>query len=221
VGNTAGVSRKRRNALVVTGALAGIAVVTLLLSIVIFRRYQISSESMAPTVKPGEWIWTRPIDNGAKVRPGDVVLHRPPPSLRAFKRLIGRVVAVGGDTVEATGGHLVVNGRTKDESYLVPGAVTPDLAMTAVPTATVYVLGDNRTNSQGSRVFGPIPRGDVEERVVGIGGPAPAVLIVVAAALCLPLMVVLSGSRQRMTGSRASGGRLARRGVPDSTSRRV
>jgi signal peptidase I len=197
------VSPKRRAALIVTGVLAGVAVVTFLLSAFIFRRYQIPSASMTPTVKPGEWIWTLPIAKGATVRAGDVVLHRPPPSLRAFKKLIARVVAVGGDTVEATGGHLVVNSRTENESYLGPGTMTPDLAKTAVPAGAVYVLGDNRTNSQGSRVFGPIPRGDLEERVVRIGDPAPAVLIVIEAALCLPLLVVLGGLRQRKDWSSA------------------
>lgn len=195
---TAVVSSKRRTALIVTGVLAGVAVVALLLSVFIFRRHQIPGESMAPTVKPGEWIWTRPIGNGAKVRPGDVVVLRPPPSLRAFNKVIARVVAVGGDTVEATDGHLVVNGRSENEGYLAPGTVTPDLAKTAVPTAAVYVLGDNRTNSQGSRVWGPIPRGNLEERVIRIGGPAPAVLIVIAVALCLPFVVVVGGLRPRM-----------------------
>ena len=81
-----------------------------------------------------------------------------------FKQLIKRVVAVGGDTIEARNGLLYLNGERVDESgYLPAGTVTDDLPPTEIPEGQVFVMGDNRGDSQDSRSFGPIS----EDSIVG------------------------------------------------------
>jgi signal peptidase I len=77
-----------------------------------------------------------------------------PPSERDF---IKRVVGVPGDRLRCAGGRLYRNSRALSEPYLAPGTTT-ECSPVRVPPGTLYVMGDNRNNSQDSRVFGPVDR---------------------------------------------------------------
>ncbi|HEY7605318.1 MAG TPA: signal peptidase I [Actinomycetes bacterium] len=85
-----------------------------------------------------------------------------PPSDRDF---IKRVVGLPGDRITCRGGQLVRNGQPVTEAYLDEGTQTDgcDEEVT-VPPGRLFVMGDNRGNSQDSRVFGPIEREDVVGR---------------------------------------------------------
>jgi signal peptidase I len=93
---------------------------------------------------------------------------------------IKRIAAVGGDTISYAGSPrvLTVNGEKIKEPYLAKPdatsmAITDDACAQMklepaggacrVPADTVFVLGDNRTNSQDSRFLGPIE----EEEIIG------------------------------------------------------
>jgi signal peptidase I len=84
-----------------------------------------------------------------------------PPSDRDF---IKRVVGVPGDEVSCRDGHLLRNGQQVAEPYLDPGTPTEGCKPTVVPPGKLYVMGDNRTNSQDSRSFGVIDESDVVGR---------------------------------------------------------
>ena len=84
-----------------------------------------------------------------------------PPSDRDF---IKRVIGLPGDTITCRGGKLVRNGRPVTENYLDQGITTDGCRTTKVGPGELFVMGDNRTNSQDSRVFGPIQRSDVVGR---------------------------------------------------------
>ena len=75
--------------------------------------------------------------------------------------LIKRVVAISGDTVEVRGGFLWVNGVQANEPYLTAPGTMPDFTSVVVPSASVFVMGDNRAVSYDSRKFGAIPEGDL------------------------------------------------------------
>jgi signal peptidase I len=75
-----------------------------------------------------------------------------PPSERDF---IKRVVGVPGDTLNCQGGKLFRNGKAVSEPYLAEGTTT-ECSRVRVPAGKLYVMGDNRNNSQDSRVFGAI-----------------------------------------------------------------
>ena len=76
---------------------------------------------------------------------------------------IKRVVALPGERVEAHDGKVLVDGLELVEPYLPVGTRTSDFTAVVVPPETVWVMGDNRSNSADSRIFGPVP----ESTVVG------------------------------------------------------
>jgi signal peptidase I len=73
--------------------------------------------------------------------------------------LTKRVIGVPGDTVVGRDGRVFVNGRKADD---IPTAAFP---RTHLGPKQYYVLGDNRSVSQDSRAFGPVPRAAIFGRV--------------------------------------------------------
>ena len=99
----------------------------------------------------------------------------------ASRDLLKRAVATGGDTVEQRAKALRVNGFARDESFVVHRDATtygadapPALAKrdsfgpVAVPEGRFFAMGDNRDDSQDSRVWGPAPAANLEGRAVGV-----------------------------------------------------
>src|SRR5436309_13220418 len=66
--------------------------------------------------------------------------------------LVRRVVGVPGDVVSAHDGYLEVNGERYDD------LVTKTFKQVELAGDEYFVIGDNRSASQDSRSFGPVPR---------------------------------------------------------------
>ena len=62
-----------------------------------------------------------------------------------------RVIGIGGDTVAIKNGKVLVNGDELHEPYL-SCATEGDLSW-QIPSEAVYLLGDNRENSNDSRYW--------------------------------------------------------------------
>jgi signal peptidase I len=77
---------------------------------------------------------------------------------------IKRVVALPGESVEGRDGQVFVDGRRLVEPYLPDSATTSEFGPEEVEEGELWVLGDNRTNSSDSRVFGPIDQDTVVGR---------------------------------------------------------
>ena len=83
-----------------------------------------------------------------------------PPSDRDF---IKRVIGLPGDTIDCDG-KVIRNGQKLTEPYLPAGVTTTGCEEVKVKPGELFVMGDNRTNSQDSRAFGPIRESDVVGR---------------------------------------------------------
>ena len=76
-----------------------------------------------------------------------------------------RVIGVPGDTVAVRNGRVIVNGRRADD---FPTDPFPTIHL---GPKQYYVLGDNRSESQDSRDFGPVARAAIFARVIVIYWP--------------------------------------------------
>jgi signal peptidase I len=183
--------RARWIALLGSGGLFALAALVLLVGTIAFPRFTIASEKMSPSLTIDATVWAMRTD-GSTVGRGDMIVFRRPDRPLT---LVSRVVAIGGDTVESRGCHLLVNGAPVEEPYVAPGVCTERVSRTAVPEGSVYELGDNRTNSKDSRFDGPVANGLVSGKVVLSSGPSTAVLLIAVAVAGLVFLMCFAAWR--------------------------
>jgi signal peptidase I len=100
-------------------------------------------------------------------RRGDVVVFEYPKDVS--KDYIKRVIALPGEEVSIRDGKVYVNNQLLDESYLQGSPTSCDAhyacgrGTVVVPPGTVFVMGDNRSNSSDSREWDALPL----DRVIG------------------------------------------------------
>ncbi|MFH1103971.1 MAG: signal peptidase I [Actinomycetota bacterium] len=75
--------------------------------------------------------------------------------------LIKRVIALGGETIEIRGNRIYIDGVALDEPYLTRPVDMDPFGPLTIPEGFVFVMGDNRNQSEDGRVFGPIPESDI------------------------------------------------------------
>ena len=128
----------------------------------VMEAFWIPSGSMIPTLQINDRVLVNKfIYRFTEPERGDIVVFESVES--SDEDLIKRVVGLPGDEIAVRGGKLFVNGEPQKEPYTnqkLPD--TTSFAQTTVPEGHVFVMGDNRGNSQDSRVFGPLPRENIE-----------------------------------------------------------
>lgn len=126
--------------------------------------FVVSGSSMLPNFHNNDYlIINRLIYITGNPRRGDVVVLRFPKDPSQF--FIKRVIGLPGETVELKQGHVVIintahpEGLTLNESYLPNQLQTlGGSAPARLGSNEFFVLGDNRTASSDSRVWGILPR---------------------------------------------------------------
>jgi signal peptidase I len=141
---------------------AAALVAALVIKTFLIQAFFIPSESMDPTLKVRDRVLVNKLSYHLHaVHRGDIVVFKRPPGETgdaAVKDLIKRVVGLPNDTISETpDGKVVINGTTLNEPY-IHGKLTIGLTERKVPADHYFVMGDNRTNSKDSRVFGPISK---------------------------------------------------------------
>ena len=168
-----------RSWLSVLAMLAIVALITIGLRTFVFVPYEIPSGSMEETIMTGDMVFSEKISYYLRQPTrGDIVTFADPEV--AGRTLIKRVIATGGQTVDLVDGKVVVDGVALDEPYTL-GKPSYPLSHTAsdvsisypyvIPEGSIWVMGDNRTASQDSRYFGPVPANSVTGRAAMIYWP--------------------------------------------------
>ncbi|WP_335981554.1 MULTISPECIES: signal peptidase I [Streptomycetaceae] len=144
---------------------------------VVYRPYTVPTNSMEPTVRPGDKVLAERV-SGGEVHRGDIVVFKD--KLWGDLPEVKRVVGVGGDTVSCCDarGRLMVDGKPVDETYLdATGQASATKFETKVPAGKLFLVGDNRAVSQDSRLHlddaegGAVPASDVKARVEATAWP--------------------------------------------------
>ena len=126
----------------------------------------IPSDSMFPTLQIGDRLVVEKVSR--LVRPihgGDIVVFEPPPQLQALgydreQAFIKRIVATEGQVVEVHDGQVFVDGVPLDEPYIA-SPPSYSLPRIEVPAGRIFVMGDNRNNSNDSHVWGFLPADNI------------------------------------------------------------
>jgi signal peptidase I len=144
----------------------------------IVEPFIVPTGSMIPTIQIGNRVLAEKITYRfiRKPRYGDIVVFPDPQG--QHPHLIKRVIATAGQVVDLKNGKVVVDGRELVEPYthgLPSDPLTAEIRFPfTVPQGDLWVMGDNRTNSGDSRVFGPIPVSEVQGHAVWTYWPLSA-----------------------------------------------
>lgn len=152
-----------------------VALLGILVAAFFVRTPQVSGRSMAPQIASGEYVLidTLAYRFGAPAR-GDVIAFRrnEDPSEGIEPSIyIKRVIGLAHDRITIVDGIVSVNGKPLAEPYVVfrDRRSYPPIV---VPAGSLYVLGDNRADSEDSRDFGCISeRAVIGKAVAGVWPP--------------------------------------------------
>ncbi|MDF2630779.1 MAG: signal peptidase, partial [Symbiobacteriaceae bacterium] len=137
----------------VVETLALALIIALVIRFMLVEVYRVQGSSMEATLHNGERVlvnkfiyrWVR------APKPGDIIVFQYPKE--PDRDFIKRVVAVAGDKVELRHGKVYVNGQIFPEAPSVRLSEEDSTVEYTVPPDNVWVLGDNRNNSEDSRSF--------------------------------------------------------------------
>ena len=163
-------------------------ILTLFLRAFVIQAFRIPSASMQDTLLIGDFLFVNKFEYGPKIpfthvrlpglrppRRGDVIVFQWP--VNPSKDFIKRCIATGGQTLEVAGKNVIVDGDTLREPYAqhIDPALHPEgydvrdyFGPLTVKPGELFMMGDNRDNSNDSRFWGPVQMDLVKGRAMFI-----------------------------------------------------
>ena len=124
-------------------------VMALLIRTFIVELYIVDGPSMKPTLQHEErLVVNKFIYRLRNPEKGEILIFKYPRD--TSRDFIKRVIATGGDTIEIKEGRVYVNDQLLKEDYILEKTRT-EYPKVTIPEGTVFVMGDNRNNSDDSR----------------------------------------------------------------------
>jgi signal peptidase I len=123
----------------------------------------IPSASMLPTLELGDRLVVEKISY--KLHPpayADIVVFAVPPQLQAEgyqadQAFIKRAIGLPGDRISLKNGRVYRNDIALPEPYVTTTPKPEDINNITIPANEIFVMGDNRNNSNDSRYWGTLP----------------------------------------------------------------
>jgi len=146
------------------GTIVPAIVIALLIHLFLAQATRVYGQSMEPNFHTNERLVIEKISYHLHgPRRGDVVVLRDPAG--SPELLIKRVVGLPGERVTLADGRVYVDGTPTDEPYLDQPTNGSGRSW-VVPPFHVFVMGDNRSASRDSRIFGAVPMEELVGRAL-------------------------------------------------------
>lgn len=137
--------------------------------IFIARPFIVDGSSMYPTFKDGQYLIVDEVSSrfNGPAR-GSVLIFKYP--LDPSKKFIKRVIGLPDETIKIENGKVTIINKDNPNGFVLD---EPYVQLTKTDTATYilgdneyFAMGDNRAASADSRIWGPVPKGNIIGRPV-------------------------------------------------------
>ncbi len=142
----------------------------------IVQAFKIPSSSMEPTLLVGDHLLVNKFIYGIRIpytdtkffqykkpQRGDIIVFIFPKDRR--KDFIKRVIGTEGESVEIIHNKIYINNKLIEDPwghFIMPRSSIEDYGPVKVPEDSLFVMGDNRDNSQDSRFWGFVKNNEVK-----------------------------------------------------------
>ncbi|MDX6499290.1 MAG: signal peptidase [Blastocatellia bacterium] len=151
-------------AILVPSAMVLAALVVVLSALPFIQERLVQGKDMEPTLHEGDRILAT--KRKGHLRRGDIVIFQYPAD--RSKTFVKRLIALPGELIEIRAGKVSINGQPLQEEYVdarlnhFPYNASPK----RIPVGNYYVMGDNRDNSNDSRMWGPLPEELIQSKLL-------------------------------------------------------
>lgn len=138
-----------------------LALVLIIRTFIAEPRY-IPSDSMYPTLHVGDRVVVEKLSHYFRpIQRGDILVFSPPPLLQKLgytpdQAFIKRTIATPGEKVEIHDGRVYIDDTPLSENYIAENPYYR-LLPARVPEESLFMMGDNRNNSNDSHIWGFLP----------------------------------------------------------------